>query len=57
MFIVKWWGDLDKDPLNYGLEEAKDYKEVQSLCSILANKGLSVQIFVATLYKEYINES
>lgn len=48
-FFVKYNGDLEKDPLNRGVEDFADYESAFDFAKRMTNKGLATTIYSGTM--------
>lgn len=48
-FFVKYNGDLEKDPLNRGVEDFADYESAFEFAKRMTNKGLATTIYSGTI--------
>ena len=48
-FFVKYNGDLEKDPLNRGVEDFADYESAFDFAKRMTNKGLATTIYSCTI--------
>lgn len=53
-YIVRWWNNIDIDPLDRGVEEFTMYPEALEFARRLKNKGITCEILLAeALEKKY----
>mgnify|MGYP003120034038 CR=1 FL=1 len=48
-FFVKYNGDLEKDPLNRGVEDFADYESAFEFAKRMTDKGLATAIYSGTI--------
>jgi hypothetical protein len=48
-FFVKYNGNLEKDPLNRGVEDFADYESAFEFAKRMTNKGLATTIYSGTI--------
>ena len=51
-FFVKYNGDLEKDPLDRGVEDFADYESAFEFAKRMTNKGLATTIYSGTIVDE-----
>lgn len=51
-YFVKYCGDLEKDPLDCGSEDFLAYQDAREFAYRMRNKGLTCQIYNATIIDE-----